>query len=93
MKGSKPKEQRQLDFCIGSKVCSQKANNEDDARQICLLPKEPKPPRIKRGNGQNCEREVSELAHCIIGKIDMDLAGKSMENAIRGAMRECRCSG
>lgn len=93
MKGSKPKEQRQLDFCIGSKVCSQKAKNEEEARQICLLPKEPKPFKIKRGNGQNCEREVSELTHCIVGKIDMDLASKSIENAIIGAMMECRCNG
>jgi len=93
MKGSKPKEQRQLDFCIGSKVCSQKARNEEEARQICLLPKEPKPVKTKRGNERNCGREVTELAHCVAGKIDMDLAGKSMENAIRGAMMECRCSG
>jgi len=92
MKGSKPKEQRQLDFCIGSKVCSQKAKNEEEARQICLLPKEPKPVKIKRRDG-DCGREVSELAHCVVGKIDMNLAGKSMENAIIGAMMECRCNG
>lgn len=91
MKGSKPKEQRQLDFCIGSKVCSQKAKNEEEAKQICLLPKEPKPFKAKRGNGRDCGREVSELTRCIVSKIDMDLASESMENAIIGAMMECRC--
>jgi len=56
------------------------------------LPKEPKPVKTKRRNG-DCGREVSELAHCVVGKIDMDLAGKSMKNAIIGAMMECRCNG
>lgn len=44
----KTKEQRQMDFCIGAKVCSGKAKDEE-ARQLCSLPKEPKPPkRTKR---------------------------------------------
>ena len=36
--GLKP-EERKLRFCIGAKVCSGKANTEEDARLICLQPK------------------------------------------------------
>lgn len=43
--GSKPKEQRKLDFCIGAKVCSSKAKNKEEAKQMCMLPKTPKLPR------------------------------------------------
>jgi hypothetical protein len=42
MRGSKPKEQRQFDMCVGAKLCSGKAETEEEARNICSLPKEPK---------------------------------------------------
>lgn len=42
MTGSKPKEQRKLDFCVGAKVCSGKAKTEEEARAICSIPKLPK---------------------------------------------------
>jgi hypothetical protein len=40
--GSKPKEQRKLDFCVGAKICSGKAPSREDAIQLCSLPKESK---------------------------------------------------
>ena len=42
MSGSKSKEQRQRDFCVGAKVCSGKAKTEDEAIAICSTPKLPK---------------------------------------------------
>jgi hypothetical protein len=33
--GSKPKEQRKSDFCIGAKVCSGKAQTREQATQLC----------------------------------------------------------
>ena len=42
MTGSKPKEQRKLDFCVGAKVCSGKAKTEEEAKAICSIPKLPK---------------------------------------------------
>jgi len=42
--GSKPKEQRQLDFCVGAKLCSSKAATKEEAIRICSLPKPPKEP-------------------------------------------------
>jgi hypothetical protein len=37
--GSKPKEQRKVDFCIGAKICSGKAANRDQAVALCSKPK------------------------------------------------------
>ena len=39
--GSKPKEQRKRDFCIGAKICSGKAQTEEEAADLCAkaLPK------------------------------------------------------
>jgi hypothetical protein len=33
--GSKPKEKRKSDFCIGAKICSGKAQTRDQAAQLC----------------------------------------------------------
>jgi hypothetical protein len=50
MRGSKPKEQRQFDMCVGAKICSGKAGTEEEARRICSLPKElPAPKVMPRG--------------------------------------------
>ena len=78
-------------FCSIAKVCSGKVKDLQESIGVCSQPKEPKPPKIKRGNGQSCEKEVLRLTHCIIGKIDMELAKKSLEKAIVNAMMECRC--
>ena len=43
--GSKPKEQRRLDFCVGAKICSSKASTREQAEEIC---RQPKPVKVKR---------------------------------------------
>ncbi|HUS04452.1 MAG TPA: hypothetical protein VMY79_02890 [Dehalococcoidia bacterium] len=87
--GSKTKEQRQLDFCTGAKVCSRGISVEE-AKRICSLPKEPKLPGRKH-NGKTCEKETLELTKCIIGRIDMNLASNNIELAVRNAIMGCRC--
>ena len=42
MQGSKTKEQRQHDMCIGAKICSGKAKTEEEADKICSIPRLPK---------------------------------------------------
>lgn len=42
MSGSKTKEERQRDMCIGAKICSGKANTQEEAESICRAPKLPK---------------------------------------------------
>ena len=94
MKGSKVKEQRQFDMCVGAKLCSGKAETEEEAKAICSLPKEPKPVKIGRSRrGGSCEKDVAKLSECVVSNIDMNLAGNinSIELAIRNALMECSC--
>lgn len=41
------KEDRRIAFCVIAKKCS-KGMSEGEARQICLLPKKPKPPKVSK---------------------------------------------
>jgi len=61
-------EDRKLRFCIGAKVCSSKAKNEEEARQICLSApaKEPK----QRKARSKSKIDAPSLSACIIEKID-----------------------
>jgi len=67
--GSKPKEQRTLDFCVGAKMCSGKASSEDEARQICSLPKDPSEVKPKKTRGR-CKVDIVALTGCIIETLD-----------------------
>lgn len=97
--GSKPKEQRKLDFCIGAKICSGKATDRDEAERICSLPKEPKTQKVRaRKNGtKSCEKESLELTQCMMDYFETKNLYKeilninSVGNAIANAMLECRC--
>lgn len=42
MTGSKTKQQRQHDMCVGAKLCSGKATSTEEAEAICNQPKLPK---------------------------------------------------
>jgi len=42
MAGSKTKEQRQHDMCVGAKICSGKASSQEEAEKICSAPRLPK---------------------------------------------------
>ena len=63
--GSKPKEQRKLDFCIGAKICSGRAKDRAEAERLCLLPKEPKSP-TKRGIKSRKCIITPDMTACII---------------------------
>jgi len=96
--GSKPKEQRKLDFCVGAKICSSKASSREEAVQLCSLPKEPKPQKIsKRTKPASCEKEASKLTQCMMRYFDDNnlyqkvLNVNSVEIAIENALLECTC--
>jgi len=98
MKGSKPKEQRQFDMCVGAKICSGKAGSEEEAISICSLPKEPKPVKVGRvKKGQSCEKEVEKLSECMMNYFENTnlykqiLNVNTVELAIRNALMECSC--
>ena len=67
MTGSKTKEERKTDMCIGAKLCSGKAETKEEAERICLLPKEPKPEKERKGRSRKIDTVT--LAKCIIGQI------------------------
>lgn len=61
-------EDRKLRFCIGAKTCSGKAKSEAEAREVCLLPKEPKPPKARKTRRGTIDTTV--LAACVIKALD-----------------------
>jgi hypothetical protein len=96
--GSKPKEQRKHDFCIGAKICSGKASSREEAIQLCSLPKEPKPQKTNKGTKPaSCEKEASKLTQCMMRYFDDNnlyqkiLNVNSVEIAIENALLECTC--
>jgi len=69
--GSKPQEQRKDDFCIGAKICSGKALNEEEARKLCAEPKPLKPIKsIPRKRVKTCVIDYPALAACIVENLD-----------------------
>lgn len=98
--GSKPKEQRRLDFCIGAKVCS-KGISEAEARQICSQPKPPKPVNGRRTrNPESCEKNARKVAECVVGHLqnnsiyrDYALNINSVGVAVTNVLMECQCGG
>lgn len=88
MTGSKPKEQRQLDFCVGAKLCSGKAKDEKEAERVCLLPKPPKEEKErKRREVPTCN--VEQIVSCLIDNLDTD--ADDVEAALRKAVSVCVC--
>lgn len=99
--GSKPKEQRKMDFCIGAKVCSSKAKDEAEAKKLCSLPKELKPTKItarRSRKPESCEKNVRKVAECVVSRLvenniyrDQALNVNSVGAAVTNAMVECQC--
>lgn len=99
MKGGGP--DRKLRFCIGAKLCSGHAKDEAEAREVCLLPKEPKPARAfkgKRSTEQSCEKSAVKVAECVVSHLmdnkvyrDQALNINSVGTAIANALLECEC--
>lgn len=87
------KEERRLEFCILSKLCSGKSKTREEAKFICSQPKAPKPAKARVHSPQSCEKNALELAHCMVDVIDMDKASNinSVETAIVNALIQCGC--
>ena len=84
--GSKPKEQRKLDFCVGAKMCSGKATNKEEAQKICLSapPKEP-----TRRSKKNCATDMIKVAECLAPLIkDMELIDAPILSEL---LQKCAC--
>ena len=69
MKGGGP--DRKERFCLGAKLCSGKAANEDEARKLCAdaAAEAAANPKPKKSRGGKCKIDVAGLATCIIGSL------------------------
>lgn len=83
MKGGGP--DRKLRFCIGAKICSSKSKTEAEAREVCLLPKEPKPLK-SFGRGI----DPVKLATCITGAVSLaNLTPENFKVRLEEAIAKC----
>lgn len=68
MKGGGP--DRKERFCLGAKLCSGKANNQEEAVKLCAeAAANPKPPKARKARGK-CTIDSAALASCVIKLID-----------------------
>ncbi len=86
MKGSKSKEQRKHDMCIGAKLCSGKASSEQEAEALCNMPVLPKWAKGKQDTEDiacpaRMERVRGNL-DTIVLKVHEGLAGEVKEAAV-----------
>jgi len=94
------KEDRKIEFCTIAKQCS-KGIPYEEAKQVCLLPKEPKPAKAfkgKRSTGQSCEKSAQKVAECVVSRLvdngvyrDQALNINSVGVAVANALLECEC--
>lgn len=62
------KDERKLEFCIVAKLCSSKSKDREEAKVICLLPKEPKP--IKEKKSRRGKIDIGTLTVCVMKGLD-----------------------
>ena len=98
MKGGGP--DRKIRFCIGAKLCSGKFSTEEEAKKACLIPKEPKPLKVKakRGGAESCEKSAVKVAECVVSRLvengvykNQALNINSVGVAVTNALLECQC--
>ena len=93
---------RKTRFCVGAKLCSGKADNEEAAKELCSRPKHPllrtdhlappKPTRAGKAPARSCTVSMATLAACAISKIDWDvITQETFEEHLTTALQECSC--
>lgn len=91
MRGGGP--ERKERFCIGAKICSGKADNEDEAKRLCdEAAREPKPakaPRARRGK-KGATIDLVSLAACASQKINIEmLTPENLLSTLQTALESC----
>ena len=79
-------EDRKLRFCIGAKICSGKTKTEEEAQQVCLLPKDPKEIKPRKTRGKAPDYHC--LAHCLVPSITVEIT----EQEIYQIISNCDCA-
>ena len=86
---------RKTRFCVGAKLCSGKADNEEAAKELCLSqPAKEKSTKSAGGKApaRSCTVSMATLAACAISKIDWDvITQETFEEHLTTALQECSC--
>lgn len=86
------KEERNQKMCVGAKLCSGTASNEEEATQICLSQpaKEPKP---RKSRGGKASPDPAKLASCLATTIDPQrLTKDNLTAVLEEAIKQCTSS-
>ena len=62
------KEERSAAFCVGAKLCSGKAKDENEARKLCAN-REPSAPRGGGGGGSRKKLDAEGIAACVLPQL------------------------
>ncbi len=73
----KTKEERQMGFCVGAKLCSGKAKTEEEARVICNAPHLPKWAAGKEGESLTCPQRTERTLKIIVEVKDLIKSGQT----------------
>jgi len=81
--GSKPKEERKRDFCVGAKICSGKAQTHEEALQLCAntVPKWARQALPKGDDNLSCEERIARV-HETIDAITLGLKAGDIEEMV-----------
>jgi len=78
-------------FCIGAKICSGKAENEPEAKNLCEVSAlEPKPPK-KPKKEKICQlKDLAAVGACLAANIDLSsLTPSNMQQTFEVALQKC----
>jgi hypothetical protein len=86
--GSKPKEERQRSFCIGAKICSGKAQTEEEAAKLCsnAIPKWARQALPKEDDNLPCPDRIARV-HQTIDAITLQLKTGDTEGMLPASAR------
>lgn len=84
-------EDRKQRFCLGAKLCSKKAQNEEEAKRLCAeAAANPKPPKKPKGKKICTLRDLDAITTCVVESIDLgSLTTENMGKVFGDALRKC----
>jgi hypothetical protein len=76
-------------MCVGAKMCTGKAKNQQEAIQICQ--ETPQKPATKKGmtKGAKCVANLDEYVECLLSK--MDFNSGDLKGELRKSVADCFC--
>ena len=83
--------ERKKRFCIGAKICSGKANNEQEAIKLCAeAAMNPGPPKAKKGRKFCTLRDLDAISVCLTANINLSsLTVENMPGIFSAALKKC----